>query len=274
LNSGDVVDGVTLANGDRVLVANQTTKSENGIYVAGASPARATDADTAGELSGGTIAYVEQGTKYGVREMQLTTIGSITPGTTAQNWASLTPKDHGLVEALPTSSSLVGDTCTFIASKASGVYWLLVYDGEGEYPWKKIGGPPLVVRSDTDRVISSLSYVSLPTDPLSITLPAVKGDWDITAEVQEGTSNTEGGIHESRYSYSVGAIPASDSWAALLFVNTNTGNETKVISATVKKTRHFDVPASAVIEEKARNGGGYESQFGKRRLWADPVRVG
>jgi hypothetical protein len=210
-----------------------------------------------------------------MREMQITTSGSITPGTTPQEWASLTPKDHGLVEALPTSSSLVGDTCTFIASKASGVFWLLIYDGEGEYPWKKIGGPPLVARSDTDRFISSLTYVSLPTDPLSITLPAVKGDWDITAEAQEGIAKAEAGFRESRYSYSVGAIPPSDTWAALVFMEANgTGDSMKIITSPVKKTRHFDVPASAVIEEKARNGGGYESQFGKRRLWADPVRLG
>jgi hypothetical protein len=40
LNVGDTIDGVTLADGDRVLVKDQSTASENGIYVAGSSPAR------------------------------------------------------------------------------------------------------------------------------------------------------------------------------------------------------------------------------------------
>jgi len=272
LNNGDVVDGATLTTGDRVLVANQTAKAENGLYVVGATPTRATDADGAGELSGGTIVYVEQGTKYGGRQMRITTAGSITPGTTAHEWASITPKDHGLVESLPTSAALFGDTCTFMADKADGVFWQLIYSGEGEYPWKKIGGPPLSERSDTDRFLTNqTTYVSLPTDPLSITLP-LKGDWDITAEVQEGATKPEGVTRESRYSYSVGAIPASDTWAAMVYLESS--NSPKVLASPVKKTRHLGIPAGAVIEEKARNGGAYESQFGKRRLWADPVRVG
>ena len=40
LNVGDSIDGVTLADGDRVLVKNQSTASQNGIYIAGSSPVR------------------------------------------------------------------------------------------------------------------------------------------------------------------------------------------------------------------------------------------
>jgi hypothetical protein len=87
LNNGDTLDGVTLATGDRVLVKNQTTKKENGIYVVGVSPARSTDADAAGELSGGTTVYVEQGTVNAKRVFRIITNGSITPGTTEHEWA-------------------------------------------------------------------------------------------------------------------------------------------------------------------------------------------
>src|SRR5690348_17091598 len=38
LNNADVLDGVTLATGDRVLVKNQTTEKENGIYIVGVTP--------------------------------------------------------------------------------------------------------------------------------------------------------------------------------------------------------------------------------------------
>lgn len=40
LNNGDSLDGVTLSTGDRVLVKNQSTASQNGIYIVGTSPAR------------------------------------------------------------------------------------------------------------------------------------------------------------------------------------------------------------------------------------------
>lgn len=87
LNSGDTLDGVTLANGDRILVKDQTDKVENGIYVVAASPARAGDADSAGELSGGTFVFVEEGTVNADVGYVITTNGPITPGTTAHDWA-------------------------------------------------------------------------------------------------------------------------------------------------------------------------------------------
>src|SRR5688500_804482 len=46
--NGQTIDGVTLVTGDRILLKNQTTQSENGIYTVNASgaPTRATDADS------------------------------------------------------------------------------------------------------------------------------------------------------------------------------------------------------------------------------------
>jgi hypothetical protein len=87
LNSGDSLDGVTLSNGDRILVKNQTDKAENGIWVVAATPARAGDADGAGELSGGSFVFVEEGTANADTGWVITTNGSITPGTTAHDWA-------------------------------------------------------------------------------------------------------------------------------------------------------------------------------------------
>ena len=60
LNNGDTLDGVTLANGNRVLVKDQSTASENGIYVVGSSPARADDL-AAGADAAGFFTFVEQG---------------------------------------------------------------------------------------------------------------------------------------------------------------------------------------------------------------------
>lgn len=86
--NGDSVDGVTLATGDRILIKNQTSGSENGIYVVNASgaPTRATDADSAGDLKAGTTVYVAEGTTNGDKEFSLTTDGTITIGTTATTW--------------------------------------------------------------------------------------------------------------------------------------------------------------------------------------------
>ena len=89
LENGDVIDGVTLATGDRVLVKNQSTGSENGIYVVVASGAasRATDADTSAEVTAGMFTFVSEGTTNADSGWVLTTNDTITLGTTALTFA-------------------------------------------------------------------------------------------------------------------------------------------------------------------------------------------
>ncbi len=85
LENGDVVDGVTLVTGNRVLVKNQSTGSQNGIYVVQASGAavRATDADADAEVTPGLFTFVEEGTANGNTGWVLTTDSPITVGSTA-----------------------------------------------------------------------------------------------------------------------------------------------------------------------------------------------
>ena len=59
LNNGDTLDGVTLATGDLVLVKDQSTASQNGIYVVGSSPARDDLFDTYDEHPGSLIVITE-----------------------------------------------------------------------------------------------------------------------------------------------------------------------------------------------------------------------
>ena len=61
LNSGDTIDGVTLAIHDRVLVKDQSDAAENGIYVVGTTPARSADFSDADEVLGAVV-YVVAGT--------------------------------------------------------------------------------------------------------------------------------------------------------------------------------------------------------------------
>ena len=61
LNNGDTLDGVSLSTNDRVLVKDQSTASQNGIYVVGSSPARAADLAT-GANAAGFFTFVEKGT--------------------------------------------------------------------------------------------------------------------------------------------------------------------------------------------------------------------
>jgi hypothetical protein len=61
LNNGDSLDGLTLATGDRVLVKNQSTGSQNGIYIVGVVPVRSFDMSE-GVAAWGAIINVIAGT--------------------------------------------------------------------------------------------------------------------------------------------------------------------------------------------------------------------
>jgi hypothetical protein len=63
-----VLDGYTLVNGDRVLVKNEATQANNGIYTwatGGTVLTRATDFDTAAEMASGDFTFISYGTLYG-----------------------------------------------------------------------------------------------------------------------------------------------------------------------------------------------------------------
>jgi len=87
--NGQTVDGVTLATGNRILLKNQSTGAENGIYVVAASgaPTRATDMDTWSEVPGAFV-FVEEGTTNGNSGWTCTSdTGGGTIGSTAMVWA-------------------------------------------------------------------------------------------------------------------------------------------------------------------------------------------
>ncbi|MEV4576028.1 hypothetical protein AB0K16_22560 [Nonomuraea jabiensis] len=80
------VDGVSLASGNRLLLKDQTTASENGIWVftsAGTALTRATDADASTEVTPGLWVIVEEGTVNSDTAWLLTTNAPITIGSTS-----------------------------------------------------------------------------------------------------------------------------------------------------------------------------------------------
>lgn len=84
------IDGVTLAADDRVLVKDQTTGQENGIYVfngTGSAMTRADDFDSTGDISSGILVTVSEGTGNADTLWLLTTNDPITLDTTALDWA-------------------------------------------------------------------------------------------------------------------------------------------------------------------------------------------
>jgi hypothetical protein len=83
-----VVDGVTLATGNRILIKNQSTPTENGIYVVAASgaPARSTDMDDGTEFPSAYV-FVEEGTVNADTGWVCTNNAPVSLGSTNIVWA-------------------------------------------------------------------------------------------------------------------------------------------------------------------------------------------
>jgi hypothetical protein len=92
-----VIDGYTVAPGDRILVKNQANQTQNGIYVVTATGSvssnwvltRSTDTDTGQQLFGAAV-YVDEGTVNENTGWTQTTPGPLTIGTSNITWAQFT----------------------------------------------------------------------------------------------------------------------------------------------------------------------------------------
>lgn len=107
LENGDTIDGVTLVTGMRVLLKDQTTASENGIYVVPASGAasRASDADSSAEVTNGMSVWVDAGTANGNKEFTLSTDDPITLGSTSLVFVQTGSGSGGTVTSVSVSTA-------------------------------------------------------------------------------------------------------------------------------------------------------------------------
>lgn len=111
---GTTIDSVTMSNGDRVLLKNQSTASQNGIWIFNGSAAamtRATDADSTAEVTGGMFTFVQEGATNADTGWVLTTDGTITVGTTSL----------AFVQFSSAGTILAGDGLTKVGSTISAV---------------------------------------------------------------------------------------------------------------------------------------------------------
>lgn len=119
LTGNPTIDGVVLTTGDRVLVKNQSTGSQNGIYITAAgSWTRSTDSDANAEVTCGLTVVVEEGTNNGGRIWILTTPNPIVVGSTSLSFSAITgvTAGNGLTGTGTLSVLIDGSTLSVSAS--------------------------------------------------------------------------------------------------------------------------------------------------------------
>ena len=106
LQNGDTIDGVTLVTGDRVLVKDQSTGSQNGLYtvVSSGTASRDTEFDTIAELSGQMV-VVNQGTANDNKIFLCTTNNTATLDSDTITFTVITPANVGTVTSVGVADS-------------------------------------------------------------------------------------------------------------------------------------------------------------------------
>jgi len=106
LQNGDTIDGVTLVTGDRVLVKDQSTASQNGLYtvVSSGTASRDTQFDSIEELSGQMI-VVNQGSTNDNKIFLCTTNNTATLDSDSITYNIITPSNVGTVTSVGVADS-------------------------------------------------------------------------------------------------------------------------------------------------------------------------
>lgn len=112
------IDGVTLVSGNTILLKDQSTGSQNGIYTwtsAGAALTRRTDASASTDFLAGDEVYVSEGTVNGASHWTLTTTAAITLGTTTLTYTrngATSGSVTSVAMTVPTGFSVTGSPVT------------------------------------------------------------------------------------------------------------------------------------------------------------------
>lgn len=203
LSGTQTIDGIAVVAGDRVLVKNQTTASQNGIYDVSASTwTRSVDANTASYLAGALVS-VDLGTTNGGKVYDTDFKSTDTVGTTAMTWNRML--DEG-------ASALYyrKNTSTTLSSSTSNQSWLgltngvtvaanTIYDFEGTFELTTSG-----TTSHTERLLFGLTtatvtnitwYVTRNTNTTTATAPICNTFTAATTQTITGSITTSQDVH-------------------------------------------------------------------------------
>jgi hypothetical protein len=175
LSGEQTVDGIALVAGDRILVKNQTTTSQNGIYIVSATGwARAADMDAATEFEGSAV-FVQEGNTQAdtgwVQTLAVTTVGTDPVHFNQFTGSSVLTAGVGLSQVANTLNVNLGAA---IAQLPTGDVGLDLANVATSALILQLAGAPGVRSTDTDSQLALLlkSAGGLTQDAAGLYIPA------------------------------------------------------------------------------------------------------
>jgi parallel beta-helix repeat protein len=216
------IDGVALAVSDRVLVKDQTTASQNGIYVVAAGPwSRAADASTSDLVTPEMAVRVSEGVVNAHTEWFLTTKNPITLGTTNLLFARLLPWADVKAFGAKGDAKTVSDGAMTMGSAT------LTCTTSAPFIPSDVGKAVLIQGAGTNLGDALATTISGYIDAMTVTLAAPAGQTVSGVSVAFGTDDTaavqaalnaakgigsEATVYVSPGNYMVGQLNATSSY--------------------------------------------------------------
>jgi len=195
------MDGVNLVEGDRVLLKNQTTASQNGIYVyASTGLTRAIDMDAAGEFVGAFF-FVEEGTVNSDQGYVMSANGTIDVGTTDIEFTKFTGTGQ-----ITTGSALSKNGNTLNVN-VDGTY--IMVDGSDELTIKGTSTTGEVLKSDGAGGVAYGALDLTNANATSGALPLTRGGLGVDASQTAGKAT-------ARDNLGLGSIATQDADAVAI----------------------------------------------------------
>lgn len=197
LSGTQTIDGVAVIAADRVLVKNQTTSADNGIYLCATGAwSRSTDANASSEFTSGMVVPVAEGTVNADTLWMLTTNDPITLGTTTpitfslygQLGANVILKDgsvaftadqslgsHKLTNVTDPTSAQDAATKNYVDSHAGGQFSLTPIVS-GDFAWFNQGSSTINAASNVVAMtpegtgVLRIREKNVPSTPYTVTL--------------------------------------------------------------------------------------------------------
>ena len=235
LQNGDTIDGVTLATGDQVLVKNQSTDSQNGIYtvVSSGTASRSTEYDAIAEISG-QIVVVNQGSTNDNTMWMCTTNTSATLGSDSVSFTKITPQNIGDV-TLTGTQTLTNKTLT--APVLSG---------------SSSSAGSILFKEDTDNGTNSVTLIGpAATADVTVTLPAA-------TDTLVGKATTDTLTNKTLTSPTLTTPKIADAG----YIADANGNEQVVFQTTSSAVNHLEVTNAATSNNPVLGAVGDDSNIG------------
>tara|TARA_R100000656_G_scaffold104176_1_gene76256 strand:+ start:285350 stop:288730 length:3381 start_codon:yes stop_codon:yes gene_type:complete len=148
LSGPQTVDGVALTPGDRVLVKDQASPAENGVYIV----AEGSWTRSSNTLSAGTLLGVNEGTTQADTVWKVTTDGEIVSGTTATDFSQVTGGGGGGGGAV---SSVFSRTGAVVATAGDYDASEVTFAPDGDIAATTVQAAIAEVRDDTDTKLTA-----------------------------------------------------------------------------------------------------------------------